>query len=144
MTRASPEPKRPKSGNWIQRVPDPRCPFPHLLFDSVRGARVMSSCDRILGEDTPSGKPRLEFHVSISFLGGRAGRELVDQVLREFEMVGASEDNHQGPRGIARNFWLPVDPEEKAGCPCEAEEPVHDEGNDYRWREAPDMPKELL
>ena len=134
-------PKRPLAGNWIERPANPHFPFPHLLFDSVAGVRVMSSVDFIGGEDTPSGQPRHEFHVSISECGGRASRECVTQVLVDFGMVGANEDNHTGSNGVARHFWLPVVDGQQVECPCQKEEPVHDEGGDYRWREAPEAPR---
>lgn len=121
----------------IARRTDPRVGFAHLIFDSVGGVRVMSSVDFIRGRDTSTGKPRWEFHVSVSHLGGRAGNEVCAAVLRDFGMVGANEDNHQGPRGVVRNFWLPVDEGQDAKCPCQDEEKPHDEGNGYVWREAP-------
>ena len=130
------EPKRPGSGNWFEKGQDPRLPFPAFVWDSLAGTRVLSSVDFIHGENTPSGHPRHEYHISISHLGGRANREVVRAVLADFDMRGASEDNHQGSRGIARNFWLPVNRNEPAGCPCEQKEILHDEGGDYRWRDA--------
>lgn len=130
-------PKRPTSGNYFLRPSNPVIPFPCLIFDSVLGVRVLSSVDFIDGDNTPTGQPRYEHHLSISLRGGRAGPEVVRQVLADFGMVGANEDNHTGPAGVARHFWLPVVEGQQVECPCQANEPVHDEGGDYRWREAP-------
>lgn len=132
-------PKTPVSGTWTQGASIPRLLFRHLVFDSVAGVRVLSSVDFIAAQDSPTGQPRHEYHLSISERGGRASRECVNQVLVDFGLVGANEDNHTGPNGVARHFWLPVVEGQVIECPCQKDEPVHDEGGDYRWREAPGL-----
>lgn len=57
------------------------------------------------------------------------------EILRQFGLDGAEEDNHV-PHGIVRNFWRPVaDRLVGLECACKAEEPaiVEDQG-DYVWR----------
>lgn len=71
-----------------------------------------------------------EYHVSISFRGGRVPSEDVPLLLKLCDMEG--EDNHVG--GVARNFWKPV-AGELAGyiCPCKDTEHAITEG-DFVWR----------
>jgi len=128
-----PEPKRPRSGAWVRTGTHTYKGGTAEIYDHPSGMRVLSSVDWVSGAD---GKG-LEFHISISAMGGRANRDQVRQALADFGMRKGIEDNHV-PNGKARNFWLPVDPALKAGCHCfETEEP-HDEGDGYIWREAPE------
>ena len=77
-----------------------------------------------------------EYHISISKDGRRrCTRSEAIQVLKQFNLDGAEEDNHV-PYGIVRNFWRPV-AENLVGleCACKKDEPaiVEDKG-DYVWR----------
>lgn len=68
----------------------------------------------------------LQWHVSISRSGRRPRQGDVDLMLEHFGMAEAEEDNHEP--GIARKFWLPVDPEKRVDCECkESEDLVMDE-----------------
>lgn len=82
--------------------------------------------------ELPSGKGTgPQWHVSVSRLGKRPRDIDVRAALRAFGLVGAEEDNHHP--GIARQFWLPVDPRHRVDCECKAEEEVVVEADGYRW-----------
>lgn len=129
-------PKRPSSGAWVRTgshgFDAGTGPVAAEVYDHPSGTRVLSSVDFI---PEPEGHG-LEFHVSISCAGRRASREQVRAALRDFGMKRAEEDNHV-PGGIARNFWLPVDPKDPVGCECVNTEKPHDEGDGFIWREVP-------
>lgn len=80
-----------------------------------------------------------QWHVSISRVSvsgqKRAGATQVRLALRAFGMVGAEEDNHHP--GLARHFWLPVDPAYRGVCECKAEEVVVVEPDGYTWQNDP-------
>lgn len=80
-----------------------------------------------------------EYHLSISLRGRRrCSSQDAQQVLRDFGLDGAEEDNHV-PGGFVRNFWRPVaDRFVGMECACKASEPavVEDRG-DFVWRGAP-------
>lgn len=75
------------------------------------------------------------YHLSISKNGKRCLRSEAEMVIRQFDMLGAEEDNHV-PNGAVRNFFKPV-AEHLIGieCPCKATEPkmVEDKG-EFVWR----------
>lgn len=137
QTDGRPDPKRPKAGAWIRTgthmISDPAMPAMGSaeVYDHPSGMRVLSSVDHVWID---AERHQLEYHVSISCAGRRATRAQVDQALRDFGMRKGFEDNHV-PGGIARNFWLPVNPADPTGCHCELDEKPHDEGEGYVWRE---------
>ena len=76
----------------------------------------------------------LQFLVSISANGKRPKPHHVRKALRAFGMVGAEQDNHHP--GVARHYWLPVDPEQRVTCQCKESEDVLDDGqrgDSYPW-----------
>lgn len=88
------------------------------------GINVVSSVPR-----TEAGP---EWHISVTFRGGRASREQVRAALAAFDMRDAEEDNHV-PHGKARNFWLPVNRDARGKhCKCKDESPLFTEG-EYQW-----------
>lgn len=132
-----PEPKRPGAGAWVrngtgQKPPGARGTLPEI-YDHVSGMRALTAVEHV---QVDAERAQLEYHVSFSCAGRRASREQVRQALSDFGMAGALEDNHV-PGGIARNFWLPIDPKVDAGCYCETTEKPHDEGEGYVWRDTP-------
>lgn len=137
------EPLRPKSSSW-KRYPLPIAPGHPLLrayaveywYNRAHEVQVISSIESVSGEGPES---RHEYHVSISRLPwmgkpSRCPNHLARWVLKEFDFVDCSEDNHV-PHGIARNYWRPVAENQSPVCHCVETEPkiVEDKG-DYVWR----------
>lgn len=132
------KPKRPVISGWVQEPAPPgwvslgyECeswyhPASRLcVFSAVEVAKDADNIDR-----------GPEYHISISKDGRRrCTRSEAIQVLKQFNLDGAEEDNHV-PYGIVRNFWRPV-AENLVGleCACKKDEPaiVEDKG-DYVWR----------
>lgn len=78
-----------------------------------------------------SGEVGPQWFVSVSSQGGRPSAAQVERALRDFNMVGAEEDNHLP--GISRQFWLPVDPARRVGCECKATEETVVEPDGFTW-----------
>lgn len=74
-----------------------------------------------------------QWHVSISRVGRRPRRKDVARVLRGLGLarVRPEEDNHHP--GVARHFWLPVDPDRRVDCECKLTEEIHVEPDGYTW-----------
>ena len=134
-------PKRPKAGaGWIQQ-PNPPA-WVSLGYDALafrhpaRGLTVFSAVEVATDPGDISKGP--EYHISISRDGKRCSAADARQVIADFDMDGAEEDNHV-PNGIVRNWWRPV-AEHLVGieCHCKDSEPkmVEDKG-DYIWRGVP-------
>lgn len=135
------KPLRPISPGWIQGRNPPE--WVSLGFDAetwfhpVSRLCVISAVE--VAQDGDGIERGPEYHISISKdtptgpkrCSGYEARE----VLKQFGMEGAEEDNHV-PGGRVRNFWKPV-AENLIGleCACKADEPaiVEDKG-DYVWR----------
>lgn len=108
---SEPQRKRPSSDDW-------HCDEVHANYTRWThrtGIVVTSSVD----EPDPEIGP--EWHVGVSCNGVRAGRGAIRRALRDFDMLESSEDNHV--RGVARHFWLAVNPSKRAPCEC-ADEPA--------------------
>lgn len=76
-----------------------------------------------------------EYHISMSQNCGRISSEGAKEVLRQFDLADAEEDNHV-PGGFVRNFWRPVaDKFVGLECACKETEPaiIEDKG-DFVWR----------
>lgn len=125
------QPKRPTSLDWrfLDRI------RVHLGFPAERWVSRFGHVG-VTAVETPDdpGGVNLgpEYHVSISYRGGRVPADEVPELLRVWDMEGADEDNHVG--GIARHFWKVV-AAQYAGyvCPCKEDEHAITEG-DYVWR----------
>lgn len=73
--------------------------------------------------------------MSVSEGGGRClDADVLARVLRDFDMVGAEEDNHQP--GIARNFWriCDADPTKPSECECKSDETTIIETDGFTWQ----------
>lgn len=75
-----------------------------------------------------------QWHISISYRGRRAKPHHARKALRAFGMTSAEEDNHHP--GIARHFWLVVDPAHRVECECKTDETTVVEQDGYRWQNA--------
>lgn len=83
------------------------------------------------------GQRRAHWLVAVSAGGVRATDEEVARVLRDFEMVGAEEDNHMN--GITRSFFRLCDarPGDPSECECKEGEETIVEPDGYRWQRDP-------
>jgi hypothetical protein len=79
-----------------------------------------------------------QWHVSMSkrndgetVASKRPTAEECRQALACIGMVGAEEDNHHP--GVARHFWMPVDPARRVSCECKVTEQVIVEPDGYKW-----------
>lgn len=57
--------------------------------------------------------------------------EQCNQVLADFGMSDADEDNHYP--GNTRQFWLPLDPAKRQACHCKEVEVTVTESDGYQW-----------
>jgi hypothetical protein len=121
--------RTPKSADWSF---DGACPAAGPSASRFhRGHVVVVSSLDLASLPDGSGQEGLQWHVSISFNRKRVKDNLVRMVLREFGMVGAEEDNHHP--GLARHFWIPVDPTRRVDCECKTTETVIVERDGYPW-----------
>ncbi len=141
MTATVITPKAPKAGTgWVELTPPPAwvtLGFEGRSFGHLeRGLFVISAVE--VASDLGDLQKGPEYHVSISRNGRRCSSADAQQVLLDFDLESAEEDNHT-PSAIARNWWRPV-AEHLVGieCHCKASEPkiVEDKG-DYIWRGVP-------
>ncbi len=135
-------PKRPAGTGW-QPVTGWVCPpqlaalggYPVEAWRHHTGLCVLSAVEVATPEP---GEPALgpEFHLSISHASGRrcTSQEARD-VLEQFGLPDAREDNHV-PHGKVRNFWRPVaDHLSGYECPCVDQEPaIREDKGDFVWR----------
>lgn len=131
-------PKRPIVAGWTELPRPPQ--WVSLGYEALRfvhpdtGLCVISAVEVAKDADGIDRGP--EYHISISVEGkARCPGWMAVEVLRQFGLEGAEEDNHV-PNGIVRNFWRPVaDRFVGLECACKSEEPaiVCDRG-DFVWR----------
>ncbi len=77
------------------------------------------------------------WHVSLMRRGRRRpSNDEVRKFLRDFDLVGAEEDNHMP--GLARHFFQPVDPAFRGVCECKTTEETIVEPDGHRWQNATD------
>lgn len=100
-----------------------------------RGKLVVVSTLDVAELPDGSGEVGPQWHVSISIDDLRRPRRATDEecerTLRDFDLVGAEEDNHEP--GRARHFWLPVDPARRVECECKTTDEVIVEPDGHRW-----------
>lgn len=79
-----------------------------------------------------------QWHVSMSkrnhandIASKRPTDEECRQALACLGLTGAEEDNHHP--GVARHFWMPVDPARRVDCECKTDETTHVAPDGYRW-----------
>lgn len=103
-------------------------------FSAARGSLVILSTIDVAELPDGSGDVGPQWHLSVS-LGKGAKRRATDdeceRVLRDFGLEGAEEDNHTP--GLARHFWMPVDPARRVECECKTVDVVHVEPDGFRW-----------
>lgn len=132
----------PADSAWICRSIEPGW----TVWDHPpSGARVLSAVE------TPDPDIGPEWHVSVTVASlddstrrERAGRGVVAIVCRDFAMPLDGEDNHVRG-GKARNFWLAVNKDKAAPCPCRDTEPAEvtpfgptdERGDDFVYRQEP-------
>lgn len=134
-------PVQPRSRSGWEQLPDPAAWVTlgfegHAWHHRARGLTVISAVEVAKDADGIDRGP--EYHVSISRDGARCSSADARQVLTDFGLDGAEEDNHV-PGGKVRNFWRPVaDWFVGLQCACKDSEPavVEDKG-DYVWRGVP-------
>lgn len=104
---------------------------------SRRGMLALSTLEHAEYPDG-SGEVGLQWHVSFSRHDGarRCSDIEVQQALVSFQLRGAEEDNHHP--GVARHFWMPVDPARRVACECKASEVLVEEPDGYRWSNSAD------
>ena len=59
------------------------------------------------------------------------GIGIEQRALRAFRLEGTEEDNPHP--GVARHFWLPVDPTRRVECQCKTDETIVQEPDAYTW-----------
>jgi hypothetical protein len=136
--------KRPRGSAWIE-IETPETLIlrlnPIAMSTWVRpGFRIISGLELA---EAPHGKDRSipQWHMSIARISSartRARDHDVQRFLVAFAMQGAEEDNHEP--GLARHFWMPVDPTERVDCECKADEVTTIEPDGHRWQ----APAELV
>lgn len=104
-----------------------------------RGVFVISTLE--MAEAPDGGKDVIpQWHVSISTRLGGVVRRSTDQECRQvaacFGVAGAEEDNHHP--GIARHYWMPMDPKRRVDCECKVTETVVTDPDGYRWSNSTD------
>lgn len=134
------QPKEPRAAGWVRMPPLPTwvtLGFAGVMWEQPHyGIRVISAVEVAKDADGIDRGP--EYHISISKTNGRrCPMQDAQQVLVQFDLAGAEEDNHV-PHGIVRNFWRPVaDRFVGMECACKADEPaIREDKGDYVWRPA--------
>jgi hypothetical protein len=132
--------RRPRSSHWLELPPpadlERNLPL-HAISKWARGTvRVIST---LIDTELPGGNGAvgLTWHATISRLGKRPKARDVDHFLRDFELVGADEDNHH-PGGV-RNFFMPVDPAYRRQCECKTTEATIVERDGFTWTNPHDV-----
>lgn len=123
--------KRPSSSAW-KGPKRTELPVAGVIASSgwVNGSTIVISTLEMAKLPDGSGVGP-QWHLSVSVNGRRARGHEVRHVLRDFGMVGAEEDNHHP--GIARNFWIPLDPSKRVECECKTNEDIIREPDGYTW-----------
>jgi hypothetical protein len=122
--------RRPRSRDWVQGPRLPALQQRHSVW--LRGRfRVISELSTL---ELPQGGGAVgpTWHVSIARHGRRrASDEEVRRILGDFGMREAEEDNHEP--GVARHFFLPLDPAFRGICECKEADRVVVERDGHRW-----------
>lgn len=123
--------KRPGGAGWEEgEVPS------QLLGEATPISMWVNGRFRAISElkevELPGGGIGPTWIISISRMGARRPRiRETRRLLRDFGMWPCEEDNHEP--GIARKFWLPVDPAERGICECKTDEEQVVEPDGYTW-----------
>jgi hypothetical protein len=122
--------RQPKTHRWSKLRSD-GAPANALAISRWTDGRIVVISALEMAESPVDGTPVPQWHVSISSAGRRPKPHELRRALHAFGMVGTEEDNHHP--GIARHFWLPVDPAHRTSCQCKVDEDVIVEPGDYAW-----------
>ena len=118
-----------KTSGW--RRANRWAPPPDMKTQSVsawmrRGVFMISALELAEAPDG-TGDVIPQWHVSMSkrndahdVASKRPTDEECNQALACLGMTGAEEDNHHP--GVARHFWMPLDPKRRVDCECKADE----------------------
>ena len=99
----------------------------------TRGIQVISSLD-FAELPQSGGQAGPTWHISVAMRGGRRAKpELVRMARLAFGMADAAEDNHHP--GVARHFFMPVDPQWRGVCECKDTELTLVDETGYEWTE---------
>jgi hypothetical protein len=92
----------PKGTGWVRKAVPPNYQIPGIGWENLKtGALVISSIDASGVDDG------FEYHLSISKYIGKSSDDEAMDVLRQFGMDIATEDN-AGVSSEVRHFWQPV------------------------------------
>jgi hypothetical protein len=134
-------PVHPKPRSGWEQLPNPPTWVTlgfegHAWHHHARGLNVISAVEVAKDADGIDRGP--EYHVSVSRNGGRCSSADARQVLADFGLDGAEEDNHV-PGGKVRNYWWPVaDRFVGMECACkDSESAIIEDKGDYVWRGVP-------
>ena len=131
-TEAAPKSPRRRQlgGQWVQGSPPSFAPWVEAWLLSTGGIRVLSAVEWAEFH----GRPEETWHLSIAGAGMRATDLQVALALRDFDMRGAEEDNHQP--GVARNFWrlTRLAPGDLQVCDCKSDETTVVEHDGFTWQ----------
>jgi len=123
-------PKQPRGREWT-RLPDVRPPDGSIVQRWSSGPILVTS--GIHNTELPDGRGERgpQWLIGISAQGKRPKPHHVRRVLRAFGMKEAEEDNHEP--GVARKFFLVVDPTRRVDCECKDTEETIVEPDGFRW-----------
>lgn len=133
---ANPRPKEPCGNDWVL-IDEP-------AVDGIRMARWRSgpilATSSVIKARLPdgSGQTGPQWLVAISQNGKRPKPHHVRRALRAFGMTQAELDSHHP--GVARHYFLVVDPTKRVDCECKAEETTVVEKDGYAWSNPTDAP----
>lgn len=132
--------KAPRGPGWVEWPGTADAPLApgarrFIRIDGPLGIQAVSSVDHVANDsgDEPGG--HLEWHVSLTrlrrapegYVPEHATEDDVAFAIDAFRMRGCMEDNHaraDGSAGVARNFWLAIDPAKRRDCECKTTEIV--------------------
>ena len=112
-------------------------PFPSIAADNTLGRsawswRGMVLLSTLVVAEYPDGDGEgLQYHASLSSGGRRPTNKECKIAMKMLGLAEPEEDNHHP--GIARHFWMPLDPTRRAACECKASELVITEPDGYQW-----------
>lgn len=123
-------PKEPINPTWQRRSGQINTGYAHAIW--YHPGLKLFAISAVEKTDDSEGP---EYHLSISKKGRNGPRRCsaaeAKLVLQQFDLDGATEDNHTS---ITRNYWRPVaDRDIGLECDCKDQEAVIIEG-DFEWR----------